>query len=113
MALEPDSEGRRVTGISDEQEAAVRHFLQGAVYSWCKNRPGEWFSLRDLMGGDNYFWQGTPMIALYSKHHATSGDPVRQAGQDGGWLLKAVIRADQRRFETREEHMNREYRWLK
>lgn len=113
MALEPESEIRRVTGVTDEQLAAIRHFLQGAVYCWCKNRPGDWFSLRDLMGGDNYYWQGTPMIALYEKHHGTSADPVKQAGQDGGWLLKAMIREDRRRFETREEHLNREYRWLK
>jgi hypothetical protein len=111
MTLHPPSEVRDVAGVSAEQAAAIRTFLQGAVYCWCKNRPGEWFALRNLMGGDNYYWEGTPMIVLYRKHEATSPNPVQAAGQDAGWLLKAVIDEDPRAFETREGYMTREYRW--
>jgi len=112
MTLSPESEIRIVTEISDAERLAIVHFLQGAVYCWCKNRQGEWFSLRDLMGGDNYSWERTPMQALFSKHETTSQDPVTQAGHDGGWLLKRVIHDDRRRFETREAHRIREYRWI-
>jgi hypothetical protein len=112
MTINPQSEVRDVSGISDNQRTAIWHFLQGAVYCWCKNRRDEWFSLRDLMGGDNFFWEGTPLQALFEKHELSSQDPIKQAGQDGGWLLKSVIRRDRRNFETREEHMIREYRWV-
>ncbi|GAB1473162.1 hypothetical protein MASR2M69_06030 [Bacteroidota bacterium] len=33
--------------------------------------------------GDNYYWQRTPMIALYNKSEDTE-----QARKDAGWLLK-------------------------
>lgn len=34
----------------------------------CKNRKNGWFSLRDLIGGDNFYWNGTPLLELYLKH---------------------------------------------
>ncbi len=68
MALLIDTEIRTVHGIKPEDTKSIIDFLQGAVYCWYKNRPDEWFSMRDLMGGDNYYWQGTPMLELYEKH---------------------------------------------
>ncbi len=35
------SEIREVRGISNEQRQRILDFLQGAVYSWCKNRKDE------------------------------------------------------------------------
>ncbi len=113
MTLRPVSQLRNVTGVSESDITAIRYFLQGAVYCWCKNRPNEWFSLRDLMGGENYYWQGTPLISLYMKHETMSNDAVKSAGQDAGWILKSVIAADSRTFETREGNMIREYRWVR
>jgi len=52
--LNESSQSRKVNGISAEETLRIKDFLQGAVYCWCKNNKGEWFSLRDLMGGDNY-----------------------------------------------------------
>lgn len=56
---------RAVHGISEQQRRDMMNFLQGSVYCWCKNRKGEPFAARDLLGGDNYYWQDTPMMALY------------------------------------------------
>lgn len=111
MTLTPSSQVRDVHGLNPDDIARIRDFLQGAVYCWCKNRPSEWFSLRDLMGGENYHWQGTPLFALYLKHHA---DPmaVKLAGKDGGWILKRVITDDNRSFETRKAEHIRQYRWV-
>ncbi len=67
MALKPKSQIRKVYGITDKEKNRILNFLQGAVYYWCKNRKGEWFSLRDLMGGENYYWEGTPLVVLYEK----------------------------------------------
>jgi hypothetical protein len=100
------SEIRDVRGISDEQKQRIRDFLQGAVYSWCKNRKDEWFAARDLLGGDNYSWENTPMYPLYKK-----SNDVEQAGKDAGWLLKQVIADDKRSFETKKEGLVRQYRW--
>ena len=62
-----ETEIRDVHGIPKEQKQRIIDFLQGAVYCWCKNRKDEWFTTRDLLGGDNYFWQGTPLFFLYKK----------------------------------------------
>lgn len=102
---------RNVNDISDEERNAIMSFLQGAVYCWCKNRKDEWFNIRDLMGGDNFDWVGTPLYALYEKYEDISDDPIQAAGKDAGWLLKAVINVDNRNFETKKEFI-RSYRWI-
>jgi hypothetical protein len=112
MALIEKSEVRDVYGINNKQ--SILNFLQGAVYCWCKNRPDEWFSMRDLMGGDNYYWEGTPLLELYNKHINKGKDweeAVAAAGKDSGWLLKRVINDDKRRFNTKTEELIRKYRW--
>ena len=111
MSLTNLSEIRDVTGITKEEMQKICDFLQGAVYCWCKNRPKEWFSMRDLMGGENYYWQGTPLYVLYKKHEGRSADPVNEAGKESGWLLKKVIHEDKRTFETKKEELVRKYRW--
>jgi hypothetical protein len=115
MTLIPQSQLRDVNGITENENNRIRDFLQGAIYCWCKNRKGEWFSLRDLMGGDNYFWQGTPLLSLYIKQER-AGVPdqaaIEQAGKEGGWILKSVISADIRTFETQKEELIRKYRWI-
>lgn len=99
------SELREVYGITNEQRQRIMDFLQGAVYCWCKNRKDEWFAARDLLGGDNYYWQETPMYALYEK-----SEDVELAAKDAGWLLKMVINSDKRTFETQKDYV-RQYRW--
>lgn len=101
------SEIREVYGISEGQKQGIIDFLQGAVYCWCKNRKDEWFAARDLLGGDNFYWQGTPMYALFEK-----SEDVEQAGKDAGWLLKKVINKDKRTFESTKTGLVRQYRWI-
>ena len=118
MAFTPNStetDLRGVTGISNPEMQQIQAFLQGAVYCWCKNRKDEWFSMRDLMGGDNYYWQGTPLLPLYEKHTSKGKDweaAVKDAGKDSGWLLKSVIANDKRSFDTKKEELIRKYRWV-
>ena len=105
---------KRVNGFTDEQLNLMRAFLQGAVYSWCKNRKDEWFAARDLLGGDNYYWQGTPLMPLYTYY--LNGDEdnhdyaVEEAGKAAGRLLKEVLIHDKRTFAT-EKGYTRRYRW--
>lgn len=112
MIIDGNNEVRKVSRISPEEERDIMNFLQGAVYCWCKNRKDEWFSLRDLMGGENYYWDNTPMYKLWKKHEKLGkDDSVQDAGKDAGWILKKVIKEDKRKFETKEEDMIRKYRW--
>ena len=101
-----ESKIREVYGITKEQKQSILDFLQGAVYCWCKNRKDEWFAARDLLGGDNFYWEGTPMYALYEK-----SKDAEQAGKDAGWLLKKVIDNDKRTFDTTIDGLVRQYRW--
>jgi len=106
---------RGVVGITEEERKRIYDFLQGAVYCWCKNRKNEWFSLRDLMGGDNYYWKGTPLNSLYLKHKnkgkADEEAVNKGAGKDAGWLLKKMIKEDKRMFDTKREDYIRKYKW--
>ena len=114
MALTKDGTLYAVTGISDSDLHAALHFLQGAVYCWCKNRPEEWFALRDLMGGENTYWSGTPLMPIYNKHsHLSDEQAFEAAAKDAGWLLKHVIASDARLFDTDKPDVVRKYRWLK
>jgi hypothetical protein len=106
---------REVSGISEVEKKGIMDFLQGSVYCWCKNNKGKWFSMLDLMGGDNRDWSGTPLEILYNKH-IQNGKTVKEAfenaGKESGWLLKRVIHDDKRPFETEKTEINRKYRWL-
>ena len=102
--------------ITNEEKQRIIDFLQGAIYDWCKNKPDEWFSMRDLMGGENYHWEGTPLFVLYEKHLGRGKEmdsAIEDAGKDSGWLLKWVINKDNREFETKTEELIRKYRWIK
>ena len=64
--------------------------------------PHGWRQL--LLGGD-------PFIRS-AKKHVAAPDAVERAGKDGGWLLKKMIDADTRKFETKKEELIRKYRWV-
>jgi hypothetical protein len=114
MALNPPSEVRDVYGITNEEKLLIKAYLQGSVYSWVKNRKGERFAARDLVGGENFEWQGTPLIVLYDKHTKKGkvyDKAIAGATQDLGWLLKAVLNDDKRRFEVGKSGLTAAYRW--
>lgn len=116
MTLIQKSVIRNVKRITDEQKQRIYDYLQGAAYCWCKNRSEEWFSVRNLFGGDNFDWTGTPLIVLYDKHKAkgkSDADAISGAGKDAGWILKRILEDDQRNFETKKEELVRKYKWKK
>ena len=111
MALLDNFEIRDVTGLTDQEKKSILYFLQGAIYCWCKNRKGEWFSLRDLMGGENFIWQETPLEILYKKHEDKES-ALKDTAREMGWLLKKTVHLDKRTFETKKEEFTRKYRWV-
>jgi len=105
---------RAVYGITDKQKQDIYCFLQGSVYCWCKNRKNEPFAARDLLGGDNYYWQDTPMIALFDYYRAgndaNNDYAFDEAAKAAGRLLYELLYGDKREFETWVEY-TRMYRW--
>ena len=44
---------------------------------------GEWFSLRDLMGGENFDWHETPMQDLFEAYRGRDGKECWMAIKNG------------------------------
>lgn len=106
----------RVHGLSNVERALIYSYMQGAVYRRCNENPNDWFAARDLVGGRNYYWQGTPLIVVYNlfrqRHpNRTSRYAEKQAAKAIGHLLKRVIVDDKRTFMTRVQGLSRQYLW--
>lgn len=105
---------RAVHGISEVQKQCIMHFLQGSVYCWCKNCEGKPFAARDLLGGDNYYWQDIPMMALFEYYRngndANNEYAIEEAGKAAGRLLYQLLYDDKREFQTWVEY-TRMYCW--
>jgi len=115
MALYPSSDLRDVRGIGDTEITLIKAFMQGAVYSWVKNRIDEPFAVRDLVGGENFDWDETPLIALYEKHINGGKDnasAIKAAARDLGWLVKTVLAEDKRTFIPSKAGLVNHYRWV-
>ena len=95
--------------VSNSDKQRIFDYLQGSVHCWCKNKPEEPFSLRDLVGGANFSWEDTPLQVLYEKHK-TKGHShkmaIKVAGQNAGRILSNVIEKDRRNIETQEGFVN-------
>jgi hypothetical protein len=105
-----------VTWLQPADEQRIMDFLQGAVYYYCNNRQGEWFSAIEIAGSRNRDdWDNTPLGKLHNKHKQdgkTHDEAWRLAGQEVGKILNKVIKLDKRNFETEEAYPARKYRWI-
>ena len=108
-----DGKIRKIHAISEAKAQEIKNFFQGAIRCHDKVAVGEWFSLRDLMGGENFDWNGTPLQELFEVYRGRS-DALKITAKSAGWLLKAAIEDDLcRRYETKKEAFTRMYRWVK
>ena len=115
MTLRPNSETRSISGVTPEQLRAIKLFMQGAIYCWVKNRKGKEFRVRDLMGGENFSWEGTPLQVLYDNQVRTgrsSEESIAEAGKDLGWIVKDVLVEDKRTFKADHDGWVATYRWI-
>ena len=110
----PNPKKRRISAdLTDQQIELIKAFIQGAVYCYCNMADkGSTFAARDLFGGENYYWNRTPLMALYEWHKNTGADnPVDMAGKDLGWILLDVLDCDKRHFRKIKGYVN-SYEWL-
>ena len=67
-----------------------------------------------FLGGDNYYWQDTPMMALFEYYRdgndANNEYAVKEAGKAAGRLLYQMLYNDKREFLTWVDY-TRMYRW--
>ena len=92
-----------VSVITNEQKMRILDFLQGAVYCWYKNPKSKKFALRDLVGGVNTNWNGTPLQCVYDGYRRKNAATAKKtAGQASGRLLKLCLMRDKRHFDLFE-----------
>ena len=98
--------GNSVSGIKPEELEAMLHHLDGLVRGYVIGRKGVVFTIRDILGGDNFVWTGTPLQRLYEIYDEagySEEDCIKCAGQAAGRLLKRVIiEIDGMTFELHE-----------
>ena len=115
MAFVHSTQLRAVRGLTANDLPPIHTYLQGAVYAWVKDRRAQVFALRDLVGGANFDWSGTPLSALYEKHirlGKAEAEAIKAAGRDAGWILKSVLQADLRMFDRLQVGRSIGYRWI-
>ena len=102
-------------------------FFQGAVCCWCAEHGDAEFSLKNLVGGVNIGWYGTPLQGLFLCHLQVKLAKFEKEGYnevlaeaycaahkatwgDAGWLLKEALHSDRRTFVLTQSDLNR-YIW--
>jgi hypothetical protein len=114
MAFRHQPQVRAVHGLTTADDEAISNFLQGAVYCRVKNEKDKEFAAHDLMGGENWDWDGTPLYALYEKQHVagkSNADAIDAAGKDLGWMLLKVLDDDKRHFVKGRKGLVNSYQW--
>lgn len=107
--------GKHVRGISQECLDKMIAQLKGLVVGYCTNNPYRQFSVRNILGGENFVWVGTPLQGLYDKHineGKSDAEAIAAAGQDAGRLLKrAIIEMKGRTFVLGDAGLANGYIW--
>ncbi|GHT17865.1 hypothetical protein AGMMS4956_21390 [Bacteroidia bacterium] len=114
--LTKDISIREVQGILPEKKQRIRDFLQGAVYCWCNsNSQNDPFCVANLVGGNNYYWQETPLSDLF-KHYKTlyssNEKGFSMARLAVGSLLEEVLSKDKRLYAVEKRGERNFYRWI-
>ncbi|KAA3618254.1 MAG: hypothetical protein D8M58_21810 [Calditrichaeota bacterium] len=115
MPLTPESEIREVYGLNDNERELIEVFMQGAIYCWIKNKTEIPFAVRDLVGGVNSDWNGTPLQVLYDKHIKAGKDEdasFESAAIDLGWIVKKLLSNDNRLFKKGTNGLVNTYLWI-
>ncbi|MDR0853528.1 MAG: hypothetical protein LBN34_04105 [Clostridiales Family XIII bacterium] len=112
--LKPDSRKKSISAkLREENVLAIKQYIQGLVYGYSIANPDNYFYSRDLVGGDNYLWEGTPLECLYYSHRVngkSNEKAIKAAGNDFGLLLADVLREDIRTFIAADGDRAKKYK---
>lgn len=68
-----------------------------------------WFSLSDLIGGENKFWSN-PIKQVYNVYVAHNEKTAfNNSAKDMGWVLLNILNKDIRKFKTERRYKKRKY----
>ena len=111
--------------LNNDERQLVLAYLQGMVNLWCAVCGDKPFSARDFIGGELYYWNGTPLMLAwhgrynrYKKEHPNETHENltewthQQSAIDIGHLLKRVLIENERHFIQLKGFGNA-YQWLK
>lgn len=99
---------------------SIFSFLQGAVYCWCVANGDRQFALRNLVGGVNADWNGTPLQAIYDHYldhyrseraNTPEETAFTEAAQYAGSMLNVMLQNDVRVFTFWQEQRPYHYAW--
>jgi len=123
--INDDQPARNINSLSESDILEARKYIQEAVYDWCKNKPDDVFAVRDLFGGENTDWGGTPLQEIYGhwsslyrgQHPELSDDELHkkaadQTAKDVGCLVKFVLQNDKRNFKSCNAGEAKGYKWM-
>lgn len=111
--IHPELKISQVTGISEDEEALIRAYLQSAVYIWVREHEGKKFTARDLVSDTNFQWKGSPLLILYLKYIKTQSEEAADeaASKDLECLLRSVLTENKRNFKVEHSGENAKYSW--
>ena len=106
MEVEMENESTEfhpTTKLSDDEMTAIKNFLHGAVFCWCRNCKEDngdqkWFSLHDLIGeATSANWKDTPLIKLFDWYRNNS-DYGESSAKHTGKILKQLLDSNEQIF---------------
>ena len=101
--------------LSEDEKIAIKSFLQGTVFCWCKNCEYDYgdqkqFGLNDLVGESTPAnWKDTPLLRLYDlyKEHSDYGD---RSSLYIGKILHELLDSNKRFFHEEQKGVCK-YKW--
>lgn len=112
-----------VTQLDEHQRALILAYLQGMVNMWITINGTKIFAVRDFVGGQNYYWGGTPLISIWNDCQATAKQKYPNADQEeidkiahaqsaiaAGHFLKRVLIESKHNF-TENKGVVKNYAW--
>ncbi|MFA9485794.1 MULTISPECIES: hypothetical protein [unclassified Moraxella] len=112
--------------LTNDELELILAYLQGMVNLWCAVCGDKPFSARDFIGGENYDWKGTPLMAAwegrYNHYRREYPDETSenlaewthgQCAKDVGHLLKQVLIKHRQRHFVSLKGFGNAYQWIK
>ena len=113
------------SSLTSKEKEEIKSFLLGAAFAWKKTHENEYFTLQNLMGGANFYWNDTPAMKIYQMYTINYGLEnasledreeinnacIKAAGKYAGRLLAQVMREKNELFISSRNGWSNCYKW--